>query len=113
MRSAQNLGLLAVVSIAAVFATSTGASAAPSKDPDDQSLIEVPDTPYSDGWAPEASADDGVVPEPLAPEEAWEAPPADRVLGGDAQQRRAPVGTTVSAPGLGALPYFAFDEIGV
>ncbi|MCW4384905.1 DUF6531 domain-containing protein [Salinibacterium sp. SYSU T00001] len=110
MRSARNLGLLAIISISAVLVTSTGVSAMPSKDPDDQSLIEVPDTPYSEGWVPEAAAGDAVIPEPAAPEEAWEAPAEDRVLGERSQLRRAPVGTVVGAPGLGALPYFAFDE---
>lgn len=43
-------------------------------------------------------------------EEVWEVPAADRVLGNAGTANRAPAGTTAGAPGLGALPYFGFEE---
>jgi RHS repeat-associated protein len=51
-----------------------------------------------------APADSDVV------EEEWEVPAADRVLREEGTAGRAPVGTTAGAPGLGALPYFGFEE---
>lgn len=76
----------------------------PSKSPDDQSSLDVPGTPYNDGWAPEATAGGSPIRKPAAPEEAW-----DGVLGEGSELRRVPSGTVLGAPGLGA-PYFAFDE---
>jgi RHS repeat-associated protein len=60
-------------------------------------------------WTPPEATDavpseDGVV------EDVWEVPAADRVLGKNGAANRAPVGTTVGAPGLGALSYFSFEE---
>ena len=62
------------------------------------------------GWVPAASASDRAVIASPVPATAWEPPPATRLQGSSDTANRAPAGTVVGAPGLGALPYFSFQK---
>jgi RHS repeat-associated protein len=61
-------------------------------------------------WNPAAGASDEEIISSPVPETAWEPPPATRLLGSDGTTSRAPAGTVAGAPGLGALPYFSFQD---
>jgi RHS repeat-associated protein len=66
-----------------------------------------------DVWAPADEADDIAVPsDSNAPEQAWAPLPSDRLVptGKQGAANRAPAGTTAGAPGLGELPWFAFQD---
>lgn len=66
-----------------------------------------------DVWAPADEADDITVPsDSNAPEQAWAPLPSDRLVptGKQGTANRAPAGTTAGAPGLGELPWFAFQD---
>jgi hypothetical protein len=73
-------------------------------------IVEPAPSPLDDVWEPEGDAAAAEIPDSEAPDEEWTEPPANRVLS-DGTARRAPEGTVIGAPGLGALPYFGFDEI--
>ncbi|MGZ0712609.1 RHS repeat-associated core domain-containing protein (plasmid) [Coraliomargarita sp. W4R53] len=67
-------------------------------------------------WVPPDDADDARIPDFNVPDEAW-APPAEVRLQQppDANERGiapfgAPVGTVAAAPGVGELPWFAFED---
>ncbi|MDU0328520.1 RHS repeat-associated core domain-containing protein [Microbacterium sp. KSW2-21] len=64
-------------------------------------------------WAPTEEADDTAVPEDSnAPDQAWAPLPNTRLTPGGRQgaANRAPAGTVAGAPGLGELPWFAFQD---
>lgn len=62
-------------------------------------------------WTPEsipAAPDEGTS---AGKQTAWTVPPANRTLTAPGTANRAPAGTAVGAPGLGALPYMSFEDI--
>jgi RHS repeat-associated protein len=62
-------------------------------------------------WTPEsipAAPDEGTS---AGKQTAWTLPPANRTLTAPGTANRAPAGTAVGAPGLGALPYMSFEDI--
>jgi len=62
-------------------------------------------------WTPEsipAATDEG---SSAGKQTAWTVPPANRTLTAPGAANRAPAGTAVGAPGLGALPYMSFEDI--
>ena len=61
-------------------------------------------------WTPADAASDLAVLSSPAPETEWEPPAATRLQASGGTTSRAPVGTVVGAPGLGALPYFSFQD---
>jgi RHS repeat-associated protein len=72
-------------------------------------IVEPAPSPLDEVWEPDGDAAAAEIPEAEAPVEEWSEPPANRVLS-DGTAQRAPAGTVVGAPGLGALPYYGFDE---
>lgn len=73
--------------------------------------------PLDTVWTPPKSAVHAGVVKPNPPTSAWSLPTATRKqhvktssTSGAASPMLAPTGTTVGAPGLGALPYFSFDQ---
>jgi RHS repeat-associated protein len=60
-------------------------------------------------WAPPAEASESTPEDSVLPETPWEPPAEDRQLS-SGTANRAPTGTVAGAPGLGALPYFSFQD---
>ena len=68
----------------------------------------------ADVFVPPADADDHAIPATNAPDTSWEpvtTPRAKVVTKSVVTPNSVAAGTPVGAPGLGALPYFAFDQI--
>ncbi|TFC28828.1 type IV secretion protein Rhs [Cryobacterium sp. TMT1-3] len=111
--------LVAVVSVVAMLFTSLPAVAAPVSPLASRSLppgVEyLPPTEFDEVWSPSKDAAKGAAGESNAPPNTWATPLATRSLsnGSGGTANRAPAGTVVGAPGLGALPHFAFDEANV
>lgn len=92
----------ALATMIAMTTLATGPAAA--------STIEAT-VPEPDLWEPPASAVGSVIPEPNPPEDApWAPPESSRFVDQQAQNRSAPVGTVAGAPGVGELPWFAFQS---
>ncbi len=106
--------IASIAALAMACTTVPSAAAAPAEDAQASSPSEAP---WNTPWAPPESTDDVDVADPGAPTTAWtpqvEGPrggPTTRSRSGSATAQRAPAGTTPGAPGLGALPWFTFDE---
>lgn len=92
------------VALSALLVVSGLGLAAPST----ASAAGVPKDPAT--FVPPVTADDALVVAPDAPTTSWGEENAQAVgKGGTAN--RAPAGTSVGAPGLGSLPWFAFDKV--
>jgi RHS repeat-associated protein len=90
------------------FEDQTQDPAAVNKQMQDEAQKAAKDAVWAPGTIPAEPADaDKPAPEPTE----WKIPNPDRKLGQAVTTQRAPAGTPVSAPGLGALPYMSFEDI--
>jgi len=99
-----------VVFTAVVAVSLTSTIAAPASAVSAPAAVQTASAPpEADVFEPRADAAAAVVPEPNPPRSAWA--PDEDVRAGESSgtANRAPAGTPVGAPGLGALPYFSFD----
>lgn len=108
--SIASIAALAVILSAAPHASAAPAGASPSASQDA--------APWNTVWTPPETTDDAPAGEPGAPTSGWVAPTDEpRAAGQKPRQQdrsstiqKAPAGTAAGAPGLGALPWFGFDE---
>ena len=105
-----SIASIAVILSAAPHAAAAPAGASPSASEDA--------APWNTVWTPPETTDDAPAGEPGAPTSGWVAPNGEpRAAGQKPRQQdrsstiqKAPAGTAAGAPGLGALPWFGFDE---
>jgi len=108
--SIASIASIAVILSAAPHAAAAPAGASPSASEDA--------APWNTVWTPPETTDDAPAGEPGAPTSGWVAPTDEpRAAGQKPRQQdrsstiqKAPAGTAAGAPGLGALPWFGFDE---
>jgi RHS repeat-associated protein len=74
----------------------------------DEAQKAANDAVWTPGTIPAEPAD---VDKPAPAPTEWKIPDPDRKLGQAVTTQRAPAGTPVGAPGLGALPYMSFEDI--
>lgn len=123
MRTSWYASVVSSVVVVAVIATAVPAGAAPppvvaGNAAEIAAAAREPGSadgaPWNAPWTPPDAADDGAAAPAEPPTTSWAAPAeepraAQRRSTGTTVQR-APAGTTAAAPGVGALPWFAFDE---
>jgi RHS repeat-associated protein len=96
------------LAISGVNAAPEPAQAATAAEP---KIVTPPDTELNKTWAPPTAAAGKSAVLSVGPDEEWALPESQTPRSRDGSANRAPAGTIAAAPGLGALPYFSFDQV--